>query len=178
MIRKRANKKPLARIPKKRQSTNLAALKEIRFHSLDGRKRTIKFDKKKWELLWYPAEKYLLVVQKKDLKKLENFDNKNYKHFPAYKMWKIFTDKDFNQAFTLDLYKDKKFNKIGKGIHVVYHSDKWNPGDFWDYIHEFGEGIDYVVVKNHGVNISYDPINKIYKMSGGKLDVTDRGIIN
>lgn len=158
--------------------TRLASLKEIRFHELSGKKRSIKFDKKKWQLIWNPIKKHLWVVPTKDLKKVKLTNENEYKHFPAYKMWKVFTDFENDKAFIYQPTVQKAFNKIGKGIHVVYHSDKWNEGDYWDYIHEFGEGIDHVVIKNHGVNVYYDPINKIYKMSGGKLDVTERGIIN
>lgn len=184
MIKKRIKQKKVVHKSSKQVETikpdltRLASLKEIRFETLDGKKRKIKFDKNKWELIWNPIQKYLLVVPCKDLKTVKLTNENEYKHFPAYKMWKMFTSFKNDKAFIYKPYKNKMFNKIGKGIHVIYHSDKWNEGDFWDYIHEFGEGVDHIVIKNHGVNVYYDPINKIYKMSGGKLDVTERGIIN
>lgn len=161
----------------KRSLTRLAQLKEIRYHTLDGRRKTIKFDKQKWELIWDPIKKILLVTRKENLKRLK-VDLKTIENLPTFKMWKDFTAHPVDKVYDLVLNENFLFNKIGKGIHVVYRSDKWNKGDYWDYIHEYGEGLDHVVVKNHGVNVYYDTVNKIYKMSGGKLDVTDKGIIH
>src|SRR5574338_11796 len=160
----------------KKSVTLLAQLKEIQYTTLSGKLRKIKFDKK-WKLLWDPITKILYVAPKKLFTKIK-IDEDRVRHTPAYKMIRTFKAQPFKNAFELDLIKKKEFERIGKGIHVVYRSDKWNEGDFWNYIHEFGEGIDHVVIKNHGVNVYYDPINKIYKMNGGKLDVTDRGIIH
>jgi hypothetical protein len=174
---RRKNKRLIRNLPVKRAFTNLAQLKEIRYVTTEGKNRIIKFDRR-WELLWEPIEKILYVVPKKPLIKIKDFNEESVKHTPAYKMIHTFKAQPFKNAYYLDLVKKKAFNKIGKGIHVVYKSDKWNEGDFWNYIHEYGEGIDHVVIHNHGVNVYYDPINKIYKMYGGKLDVTERGIIH
>lgn len=162
--------------------TLLAQLKEVKYQPIKknpktktrSNSRTIEFDDR-WELLWDPKKKILYGVKKKNFNLLKGVDLSGIINHPSYKMVKIFKDQDVKSAFELEVDK-RKFQKLGKGVHVVYKSDKWNPKKYYEYIHEFGED-GYVVYKNHNVNIYYDPINQIYKMCGGKLDVDERGII-
>jgi len=57
----------------------------------------------------------------------------------------------------------------GKGVHIVYQSDKWNPGRDVDYIHDFEDGV-YIYADNPD-----DP--EILVAFGGKLTLTERGLI-
>lgn len=161
--------------------TLLARLVEIKYEPKQKRNpigkkvrgRTIQF-KDRWELIWDPIKKVLYGVQKSNMKK--GTLNKGLSNHPSFKMVKVFKDQDAREAFEVNLGKTAQFEDLGKAVHVVYRSDKWNKGTHYDYIHEFGED-GYVVNKNHGVTLQYDPINRVYKMAGGKLNVDERGII-
>jgi len=163
------------KIPNKNQYALLAQLKEIKYTNFEGKNKILYFNKERWELLWNPSEKCLLGIKKKLMRKIK-VDNENFKENPAYKMVKIFKDYEFESAYEAFLQPPFKFEKLGKGIHVVYRSDKWNKKKFFNYIHEFGED-GSTLVKNHGVNIFYNRKNKLFKMCGGKLIVNERGII-
>lgn len=154
--------------------TRLARTIEVKYQPINSnRLRTIKFDKQ-WDLLWDPIKKILYGIKKSTLNKARI--NKGLENHPAYKMVRVFKDQDVDGAFEALLKNKPAYQKLGKAIHVVYKSDKWNKGKYYDYIHEFGED-GYVVLKNHGVNIYYDPENRVYEIKGGKLDVDERGII-
>lgn len=162
--------------------TLLARLVEIKYEPVKknpiGKKvrgRTIQF-KDRWELIWDPIKKVLYGIKKSNLDKYKSLLKGGLINHPSYKMVKVFKDQDVSGAFEVELEKNADYEKLGKAVHVVYNSDKWNKGTHYDYIHEFGED-GYVVNKNHGVNLYYDPMNKVYKMSGGKLNVDERGII-
>lgn len=82
--------------------------------------------------------------------------------------------KNFGSFFELPI----KWELLGKGKQVDYFSDKFE-GDWIYYYHKFGEyDQSQPIVKDHKVNIYYDRKNKLVKMVGGKLTVTNRGIIN
>lgn len=59
----------------------------------------------------------------------------------------------------------------GSGVHIVYRSDKWNPGRTQDYIHHFSKAGTVKVSEAAG-----SP-PKAFFINGGRLTVNERGII-
>lgn len=164
------------KIPNKDCYTLLAQLKEIKFVNFEGKNKIYYFNNERWELLWNEKEKSLLGIKKKLLKKIP-LDKENFQQNPAYQMVKVFKDYDFDCAYTADLKEPLKFEKLGKAVHVVYRSDKWNKHKFFSYIHEFGEDGSSIINKSHGVNLFYNKKNRLFLLKGGRLIVNQRGII-
>lgn len=165
------------KIPNKDCYTLLAQLKEIKYINFEGKNKILYFNRDRWELLWNEGLKSLLGIKKKLLKKI-SLNKDNHIENPAFKMVKVFKDYDFDSAFTADLEPPYKFEKLGKAVHVVYRSDKWNKHKYFNYIHEFGEsGNETEINRNHGVNLFYNKKNRLFLMKGGKLIVSNRGII-
>lgn len=62
-----------------------------------------------------------------------------------------------------------KLVELGKAKHIVYRSDKWNPSTFHDYIHDFQQGVRCFA------DSKKNP--KMFVICGGRLTVTERGLI-
>lgn len=157
----------------------LAPLIEIKYiDKFTGKPTLRKFPRNKSEifwLVWNPYTKELWGMRKSKLVEIDPLQI-DYKKTKAYKIYK-----DFNGYEDLKLDKTKiktpfKWEEVGKAVHILYHSDKNNRGQFYDYIHPFGDN-GYIQLKDHGVNFYYDWTNRIFKVSGGKLTVNERGIV-
>lgn len=170
--------KEWVKIPSKDCYTLLAQLKEIKYVNFEGKNKIIYFNDQRWELLWNPIKKELIGIKKKLIKKIPFKDLENFKNKPAYQMVKIFKDYDFDGCiYSSFLEEPLTFEKLGKGTHIVYRSDKWNKHKFFNYIHEFGEDGNSINPR-HGVNVYYNKKNRLFMCKGGKLFVSSRGIIN
>jgi hypothetical protein len=60
--------------------------------------------------------------------------------------------------------------KLGTAIHIVYRSDKWNPPDEVDYIHDFKSGVRLYC----GPTLE-EP--EVFLCFGGRLTATERGLV-
>lgn len=163
----------------------LAQLKLIKYYDpVTNKVKTHKFgDKNPWSLLWNPITKELIGIKDSLLFK-KTLKSKNLHSLPAMKSYISFQDYfssdkyDFTKNFGSYLKLPLKWELLGKGKQVDYYSDKFE-GDWVYYYHRFGEyDQSQPIIKDHKVNIYYDWQNKLIKMSGGKLTVTKRGIIN
>lgn len=167
------------------QFAELAPLIEISFtDNVTGEKIKQKFPRRKsktnedsWVLLWNIPKKELWGVKRgRTVDITEVVPDDLIKRSKAYKLYKDFNGWEEPNVSLTRITKPFKWEKVGKAEHVVYHSDKNNRYDFYDYIHPFGDN-GYIQIKDHGVNLFYDRINKIFKISGGRLTVTERGIV-
>ncbi len=183
---KKINKKSSNKLPtKKDQYAWLASLKQIKYFDDQNKIRTRTFKKSDpWSLIWNPLTKELVGIKNSSLKGIE-LQGKGILNLPAMKSFIAFQDHpsledyDFTKNFMSTLQKPIKWELLGKGKQIDYKSDKFNLNDFWLYYHKFGEyDQNMPIVRDHKVNIYYDRINKMIKISGGKLIVTERGIIN
>lgn len=186
MKKKRSTKKKSAKkkkLPsKKYQYGWLAELRLLSYYDPFTKKvKTKKFRKGKWSLIWNPTTKELVGISNSRLNKLGKLPEEMLRS-AAMKSHIKFQNKDLNNYdFTLnydsDIILPLKWNKLGKGKQIDYYSNKFDDG-FYYYYHEFGEyEHNKPPVKNHGVNIYYDQYNDLWRAKGGKLDVTERGII-
>jgi len=181
---KKTSQKKKKKLPnEKDQFGFLADLKKIKYYdSKNNKVKTVKFDD--WSLLWNPLRKELVGICNKDLCKIK-LDYKDLKNLPAMKAhisfqdFPSYQDYDFSKNYISDMKHPIDFELIGKGKEIEYYSDKFNKGDWCLYYHEFGEyDQSKPIVKDHKVMVYYDPYNQLIKCSGGKLTVTERGIIN
>jgi hypothetical protein len=171
--------------PRKDQYSWLAELKQIKYFDPDQKTKTVKFKKSDpWSLLWNPITNELLGIKNSLCKDVE-LKGKNILNLPAMKSFIAFQDHpsledyDFSKNFISTLKQPIKWEFLGKGKQIDYWSEKFNLNDFWLYYHKFGEyDQNMPIVKDHKVKIYYDPLNKLIKIAGGKLTVTERGIIN
>lgn len=120
----------------------------------------------KWLFLWSPELKAVVGIpeprQKKRLGKVS-------RKAGAAKMYERFTARDAGNTYEIEIPKTKLV-KLGKAVHIVYRSDKWNPGEEIDYIHEFKDGVHVYC----GPSLE-NP--KVFLCFGGKLTATERGLI-
>ena len=171
--------------PRKDQWAWLAELKGIKYFDPDNKTQTRQFKKSDpWSLLWNPITNELLGIKNSLCKDVE-LKGKNILNLPAMKSFIAFQDHpsledyDFSKNFISTLKQPIKWEFLGKGKQIDYWSEKFNLNDFWLYYHKFGEyDQNMPIVQDHKVKIYYDPLNKLIKIAGGKLTVTERGIIN
>jgi len=184
MKKKRSTKKKSAsKIPsKKYQYGWLAELRLISYYDpFTNKVKTKKFRKSKWSLIWNPTTKELVGISNSKLNKLKKLP-KELRNSKAMKAHIKFLNRnldnyDFTKNYDSDVILPLKWIKLGKGKQIDYFSDKFDDGWYY-YYHEFGEYEHSLPpIKNHGVNIYYDQINELFRAKGGKLDVTERGII-
>jgi hypothetical protein len=81
-----------------------------------------------------------------------------------YKEFHAFSPKKIRKIPKIDT---SHLVKLGKALDISYQSHKWT-GKKENYIHEFGKGVELMAT----------PDGKHLLLSGGKLGVTERGIIN
>lgn len=192
MIRKKPKKKVFSKVkkprklpPRKDQWALLAALKQIKYFDPDNATITINFKKADpWSLLWNPTTNELLGIKNSLFTDVE-LKGKGILNLPAMKSFIAFQDHpsledyDFSKNFISKLITPIKWEFLGKGKQIDYRSDKFNLNDYFLYYHKFGEyDQNMPIIKDHKVSIYYDRANKLIKIAGGKLTVTERGIIN
>lgn len=161
----------------------LAPLIEIKYKDLVTEKfKTIKFPhnrNEKFILMWNPHTKELWGIRNSRTKDLSQEEKKHVEKFKKTKSYKIYKDFNGYEDTKIDKTQIKeplKWEELGIAEHIVYKSDKFNKNKFYEYIHPFGDN-GYIQIKNHGVKFYYDKKNKIFRVTGGKLTVNERGIV-
>lgn len=141
-------------------------------------RRKDKFNEDTWVLLWNTESKELWGVKRGRTLDITEEIHKTIdpKTTKAYKLYKDFNGWEQPNISLTSITKPFNWEEVGKAEHVVYHSDKWEQSDFYDYIHPFGDN-GHIQIRDHGVKFYYDRKNKIFRICGGKLTVNDRGIV-
>lgn len=123
-----------------------------------------------WMFLWSP--KYKAIVSIKTPDRMVEVNSKSGK-IPnadgAAKATRRFKGRKASKAYKVTI-PDVKVKKLGKSDHIIYRSDKWNPGKNVNYIHDFKNGVEIHCgpsLRNPQVFICY----------GGKLTLTERGLV-
>jgi hypothetical protein len=120
----------------------------------------------RWAFMWSPMYKAVIAIPTPDHKsRLEKVSRKD----GAAKLFERFTARDAENTYKITVPK-AKLHKLGKAKHIVYRSDKWNPGKNIDYIHDFKDGVELYC----GPNLE-DP--QVFLCFGGKLTCTERGLV-
>lgn len=119
-----------------------------------------------WMLLWSPKLRSLIVIPRPAKMRKMNSVRRN---MGAAQLYERFSEQPATQTHEIQIPAYEDLVLLGKPMHLVYRSDKWNPGEWVDYIHESEDGV-MLFADSHD-----DP--KIFIFAGGKLDVTERGII-
>ena len=68
---------------------------------------------------------------------------------------------------------DAKLVPYGKGLHIIYRSDKWHRGLDTDYIHKFSDKVRVAMSDEK----NRDGAPKIIVIGGGRFTVTERGLV-
>lgn len=119
-----------------------------------------------WAFMWAPQYKAVIAVPTPRSKtRLDKVSRKG----GAAKLFERFTARDAENTYQITVPK-AKLQKLGKAKHIVYRSDKWNPGKNIDYIHDFKDGVELYC----GPNLE-DP--EVFLCFGGKLTCTERGLV-
>ncbi len=120
----------------------------------------------KWLFLWSPDLKAVIgVPNPKKKKKLNAVSRKD----GAAKITERFKARAAESTHEISIPKVPLKN-LGTAVHIVYRSDKWNPGHDVDYIHDFKDGVQLYcgpTLKNP----------QVFLCMGGKLTVTERGLV-
>lgn len=118
-----------------------------------------------WMFMWSPSLKAVWACSLQHGTKLPNVSREG----GAAKLFERFTARAASQTQELEV-PAPKLKKLGPAKHIVYRSDKWNPGRDIDYIHDFGRDVDLWAGPSER-----DP--QIFMVKGGRLTVTERGIV-
>lgn len=119
-----------------------------------------------WAFLWSPRLKAVIGIADPSTR---NRMSKVSRNGGAAKLFERFTASEASNTYEIDIPK-VKLRKLGKARHIVYRSDKWNPGLDIDYIHDFKEGVQLFV----GPSLEKP---KVFLCFGGRLTCTERGLI-
>lgn len=119
-----------------------------------------------WMLLWSPKLRSLLITRRPEKMRRLNTVKRD---MGAALLFERFSDRPATQTHEIEIPAYEKLVLLGKPVHLVYRSDKWNPGKWVDYIHESEDGVMLFSDNKRDPNI--------FIFAGGKLDVTERGII-
>ena len=124
-------------------------------------------------LYWSPKLKAILMFPAKHVRWVGHLgpDPDLFKAAGSEKSAKLFrrwAARDPVQVGTITV-GDYGMKPYGRAKHIVYRSDKWHPGDTEDYIHKFG--------KNVRMAVSSGKPAKAMMISGGRLTVTERGLV-
>ena len=119
-----------------------------------------------WAFLWSPRLKAVIGIPDPSVRSRLSKVSRNG---GAAKMFERFTASDASNTYEISIPK-VKLQKLGKAGHIVYRSDKWNPGQDIDYIHDFKEGVQLFV----GPSLEKP---KVFLCFGGRLTCTERGLI-
>lgn len=118
-----------------------------------------------WMFMWSPSLKAVWACSFQHGVKCPNISRRG----GAAKLFERFTARPAAQTQEIEV-PAPKLKKLGKAKHIVYRSDKWNPGKDIDYIHDFGRDVEIWVGPSEN-----DP--EIFMVKGGRLTVTERGIV-
>ncbi len=84
----------------------------------------------------------------------------------ARRLYKTFNDRETKKTFKIPKIETSDLVELGKGLDIGYRSTKWT-GKPENYLHEFGKGVRLMSTAD----------GKHLVLAGGKLKVTDRGIV-
>lgn len=119
-----------------------------------------------WAFLWSPHIKGVIGIPdpstRKRLSKVSRAGG-------AAKLFERFTADQASNTYEIEIPK-VKLHKLGRAGHIVYRSDKWNPGQDIDYIHDFKEGVQLFV----GPSLEKP---QVFLCFGGRLTCTERGLV-
>jgi len=115
-----------------------------------------------WVMLWSPRLGAVICIPQG---LMESSDDEDSDSAAIVKRWNKRSPKGSGY---MEIPRSK-LNELGKAKHIIYRSDKWNPGTFHDYIHEFQEGVRCFV--------DNPKKPKMFVICGGRLTVTERGLI-
>jgi hypothetical protein len=139
---------------------------------VEGAGRTGKGDQMLWEpdgtwaFLWSPRIKGVIGIPDPSTR---HRMTKVSRSGGAAKLFERFTARPASNTYEISVPK-VKLQKLGKAGHIVYRSDKWNPGEDVDYIHDFKEGVQLFV----GPTLA-NP--QVFLCFGGRLTCTERGLV-
>lgn len=119
-------------------------------------------DEEGWMMLWSPALSAVICIPKQDMQPSSDTDE------DAESLVKRFNKRKPRGQSYCDI-PATSLEELGKAKHIVYRSDKWNPGTFHDYIHDFQAGVRCFA------DNPKEP--RIFAICGGRLTVTERGLI-
>lgn len=113
-------------------------------------------------MLWSPQQKALVWVHNA---KLQNRRKGATRSDGAARTFERWSKKAATTTNTLKI-PAVKLKLKGRAVHIIYKSDKWNArGKMVSYIHDFGQSVRLY----HS--------GKVWSARGGKLTVTERGIV-
>ena len=115
-----------------------------------------------WMMLWSPRLKAVICMPKTSMEPSEDSDESTSS---IVKRW----GKRDPKGSAYCSIPAAELTEVGKAKHIIYRSDKWNEGTFHDYIHDFQEG-----VRCFTDNLE---IPNLFVLCGGRLTVTERGLI-
>lgn len=130
--------------------------------------------RREWMCLWSPKYKAIIAIPKpRGLKGGPGCaprKGKVVRDGGAAKMFERFAARPAEMTQEVEI-GEVPLRKLGKGVHVVYRSDKWSESrKTTDYIHDFKSG----VVVYCGPTIEKPEVFLIF---GGKLTLTERGFV-
>ena len=115
-----------------------------------------------WMMLWSPKLSAVICVPQGEM---EPSDEEDGDVSSIVKRW---NKRSPSASGYMDIPKCS-LEELGKAKHIVYRSDKWNPGAFHDYIHDFQEGVRCFTDNPKSP--------RMFVICGGRLTVTERGLI-
>lgn len=119
-----------------------------------------------WAFLWSPQIKGVIAIPDPSTRnRLSTVSRAG----GAAKLFERFTSEGASNTYEIEIPK-VRLQKLGHAGHIVYRSDKWNPGQDIDYIHDFKEDVQLFV----GPSLE-EP--EIFLCFGGRLTCTERGLI-
>jgi hypothetical protein len=119
-----------------------------------------------WAFLWSPRIKGVIGIPDPTLR---NRLSKVSRRDGAAKLFERFTSRDASNTYEIEIPR-VKLQKLGRAGHIVYRSDKWNPGTDIDYIHDFKDGVQLFV----GPTLEKP---EVFLCFGGRLTCTERGLV-
>jgi len=125
----------------------------------------------KENLYYAPGERTLIIVMGRTVNYGETPATDRRKKAGVYKIFERWSARPVEQAGVISV-PAVKLRDIGRAVSVIYRSDKWHKGKDQDYIHEFSKSSDKVRVRSGTFKGC-----KVVTISGGRMTVTERGII-
>lgn len=119
-------------------------------------------DEDGWMMLWSPSLSAVICLPKQKMEPAVEMDEDSSSIVKRFNK-----RRPSGQAYCS--IPASGLEELGKAKHIVYRSDKWNRGTFHDYIHDFQAGVRCFA------DSADDP--KIFVICGGRLTVTERGLI-
>ena len=130
--------------------------------------------RREWMFLWSPKYKAVVVVPKpRGLKGGPGCAPRKgavVRDGGAAQMFERFASRAAEDTQEIEV-PDCKLQKLGKGVHIVYRSDKWSESrKTTDYIHDYGKDVQIYC----GPSIEKP---EVFICFGGKLTLTERGLV-